>query len=145
MSDPAKRQSPIPRATGSESRPVELCLSHSQEQLWFLNQLLPSSSAYNVAVRLDVPGGLNRDVLQRSLQAIVTRHEVLRTAFHSVQGAPHAVLAPSAFDLPFDLVGSDAEMASAALREASVPFDIGAGPLLRARLLGSAISDTCWC
>ena len=136
MSDPAKRQSPIPRATGSESRPVELCLSHSQEQLWFLNQLLPSSSAYNVAVRLDVPGGLNRDVLQRSLQAIVTRHEVLRTAFHSVQGAPHAVLAPSAFDLPFDLVGSDAEMASAALREASVPFDIGAGPLLRARLFG---------
>lgn len=136
LSDPTRRQCPIPRATRSQSSPGELWLSHSQEQLWFLNQLLPSSSAYNVAVRLDIPGGLNRDVLQRSLQAVVNRHEVLRTTFHSAQGVPHAVLASHTFELPFDQVDSDEEMTSAALREANVPFDIGVGPLLRARLFG---------
>ncbi len=132
-SDPDKRPSAIPRA----DRDGELVLSHAQEQLWFLNQLLPSSSAYNVAIRVDIRGALNRDVLQRSIEAVMTRHQVLRTTFRSGQGVPHAVL--TAFEplkLPFDQIGSEADVAAAALHEASLPFDIGVGPLLRARLFG---------
>ncbi len=100
--DPVKWQSAIPRA----GRDGELALSHAQEQLWFLNQLLPSSSAYNVAIRVDIRGALNRDVLQRSIEAVVARHEVLRTTFRSEQGVPHAVLtAPEQLKLPFDQIG----------------------------------------
>ena len=73
----------------------------------------------------------------RSLDAVVARHEVLRTTFRSVQGVPQAVLvAPQPFELPFERVGTEADVAAAAAREAAVPFDIGVGPLLRARLLG---------
>ena len=136
-SDPAKRHSPIPRMARPPSLPGEVPLSHAQEQLWFLNQLLPSSSAYNVAIRLDIRGALDRDVLQRSFDAVVAKQEVLRTTFHSVQGAPQAVLGPAApFKLPFELLDADADVIPAALREASIPFDIAVGPLLRARLFG---------
>ncbi len=136
-SDPAKRQSPIPRVARPPSLPGEVPLSHAQEQLWFLNQLLPSSSAYNVAIRLDIRGALDRDVLQRSFDAVVARHEVLRTTFGSVQGAPQAVLGPPRpFELPFEQLETDADVTPAALREASIPFDIAVGPLLRARLFG---------
>lgn len=130
LSDPAKRQTPIPLVARDGHLPV----SHAQEQLWFLNQLLPSSSAYNVAVRIDIRGALDRDVLQRSLEAVVARHEVLRMAFRSVDGLPQAVLEPKAFELPFEHVNTGAELADAALQEARVPFDICVGPLLRARL-----------
>jgi amino acid adenylation domain-containing protein len=129
----AKRQIAIPRL----ARDGELPLSHAQEQLWFLHQLLPSSSAYNVAARVDFPGPVDRDLLQQSLDAVVARHEVLRTTFRSVRGVPQAVLvAPQQFELPFERVGTEADVAAVAAREAAVPFDIAVGPLLRARLLG---------
>ena len=131
-SDPGKRQIPIPCVARDDHLPV----SHAQEQLWFLNQLLPSSSAYNVAVRVDIRGALDRDVLLRSLEAVQARHEVLRTAFRSVDGLPQAVLAPKPFEMPFEHISSEAELAEAALHEARVPFDICVGPLLRARLFG---------
>ena len=135
--DPAKRQLPIARV----DRDAALPISHAQEQLWFLNQLLPSSSAYNVAVRVDIPGSVNPEVLRRSLEAVVGRHEVLRTTFRSAQGAPQVVPAPARqFELPFVQLAAgpdeDAAVTEAALREATTPFDIGAGPLLRARLFG---------
>ncbi len=135
--DPAKRQSPIARV----DRGAVLPISHAQEQLWFLNQLLPSSSAYNVAARVDIPGPVNPDVLRRSLEAVVNRHEVLRTTFRSEQGAPQVVPAPARpFELPFVQLAvepdEDAAVTQAAEREAAAPFDIGTGPLLRARLFG---------
>ena len=131
-SDKEKRQIAIPRA----ARDGELPLSHAQEQLWFLHELLPSSSAYNVAARIDIPGPVDRHVLQRSFDAVMARHEVLRTTFRSVEGVPQAVLGtPQPFELPFEQV-CDADVAAVAEREAAVPFDIAVGPLLRARLLG---------
>ena len=77
----AKRPVAIPRM----ARDGELPLSHAQEQLWFLHELLPSSSAYNVAARIDIPGPVNHDVLQRSFDAVMARHEVLRTTCRSVR------------------------------------------------------------
>ena len=102
--------------------------------MWFLHELLPSSSAYNVAARIDIPGPVDHDVLQRSFDAVMARHEALRTTFRSVEGVPQAVLgSPQPFELPFDRV-READVAAVAEREAAVPFDIAAGPLLRARL-----------
>ena len=128
-----RAQLAIPRV----SRDGELPLSHAEEQLWFLNQLLPSSSAYNVAARVDIPGPVDREVLQRSLDAVVARHEVLGTTFRSVRGVPQAVIGPpQPFELPFEQMPTEADVTAAAATEAAVPFDIGVGPLLRARLFG---------
>jgi amino acid adenylation domain-containing protein len=130
-SDQAMRQLAIPRAV----RDGELPLSHAQEQLWFLHELLPSSSAYHVSARIDIPGPVDRQVLQRSFDAVMARHEVLRTTCRSVEGVPQAVLAtPQPFELPFERV-SEADVAVVAEGEAAVPFDLAVGPLLRARLL----------
>jgi len=127
----ARRSAPIPRV----ARDGDLPLSHAQEQLWFLNQLLPSSSAYNVAARLSIEGQVDRDLLRRSLAAVVDRHEVLRTKFVNVQGVPRAVQQSApVVDVPLERLHSAAEIDGTALREACIPFDIAEGPLLRARL-----------
>ncbi|ETW23727.1 non-ribosomal peptide synthetase [Mycobacterium gastri] len=118
-------------------RDGELPLSHAEEQLWFLNQLLPSSSAYNVAARVNIPGPVNRDVLRRSLDAVIAHHEVLHTTFRSARGVPQAVVgAPQPVGLRFEQMSTEAEITAAAAAEAAIPFDIGVGPLLRARLFG---------
>ncbi len=115
----------------------ELPISHAQEQLWFLAELLPSSRAYNVAVCVDVAGTVNRDVLRRSLEAVVNRHEALRTGFAADHGIPGATaLTPDPFELPFEELGPDGDIDAAGRREADKGFDLGSGPLLRARLFG---------
>ena len=59
-------------------------LSFAQQRLWFLHQLAPHSAFYNVACAFRLYGLLNIAVLQRVLDAIVARHEVLRTTFPAV-------------------------------------------------------------
>src|SRR5271155_334648 len=61
-------------------------LSFAQQRLWFLDQLYPGSSLYNFPVAFRVTGILHPEALERSLSAIVARHEVLRTCFISVEG-----------------------------------------------------------
>jgi amino acid adenylation domain-containing protein len=136
--DPAQRCPPIPRTP----REGALALSHAQEQLWFLHELVPSSSAYNVAVQVHIRGPLDAALLGRSFEAIVARHEVLRTTFRSEGGVPQAVVAPArAFELPVHDVSDEAEVGAWALREANATFDIATGPLLRARLLRRGPAD----
>ena len=65
----------IPRRANRNSAP----LSFAQQRLWFLNQLEPESSAYNEAKALQLEGTLDVDALKQALNAIVDRHEVLRT------------------------------------------------------------------
>ena len=65
----------IPRRADKNYAP----LSFAQQRLWFLNQLEPESFAYNETSALRLEGHLDVDVLQRALNAIVERHEVLRT------------------------------------------------------------------
>ncbi len=131
-SDQSDQEFAISRA----DRDGDLPLSHAQEQLWFLHQLLPSSSAYNVAARVDIAGSVSPVVLQHSLEAIVTRHEALRTTFRNVQGVARAVLAArQPFEVSVEHVNTATEINAAAEREANAPFDIAVGPLLRARLL----------
>src|SRR5678816_4389663 len=65
----------ISRRTVVEHAP----LSFSQQRLWFLDQLEPGNSVYNIAVPLKLTGRLKVDVLQRSFDEVVRRHEILRT------------------------------------------------------------------
>jgi amino acid adenylation domain-containing protein len=117
-------------------------LSFGQEQLWFLDQLSPGESTYNVPVLFRLVGALDVEVLRQSLTVVVARHDVLRTRFGSVDGEPFQSIASAwQVDLPVeDLTALPAEKRwaaadRAAAREAERPFDLTRGPLFRSRLL----------
>src|ERR1700742_2940315 len=76
--------------------PRQFPLSFAQERLWFLAQLEPNSSVYNILPALRLKGRVNRDSLERSLTEIVQRHETLRTTFREVNGQVVQVIAPAA-------------------------------------------------
>jgi amino acid adenylation domain-containing protein len=125
-----------------------LPLSFAQERLWFIDRLDPGSAVYNVPVAWRLGGSLDEAALERALGEIVRRHESLRTVFREVDGAPVQVIAPfGGFALPMeDLSGlSEADREAAlgrlAAEEALQPFDLAAGPLIRAALLRLGAED----
>ncbi|NLG48893.1 MAG: AMP-binding protein, partial [Chloroflexi bacterium] len=120
----------------------ELPLSFAQQRLWFLDQLEPGNLFYNIPLAVRLKGALDADALRRALNEIVRRHEALRTTFAAVDGRPVQVIAPElSIPLPVeDLRGltpekREAEALRLATEDAQTPFDLGGGPLLRARLL----------
>ncbi len=123
------------------AHPSELPLSFAQQRLWFLHQLDPDSSAYNLAITLRVTGALNLAALHHSLDQVIRRHQVLRTSFSTVEGRPVQVIEkPSSFRLPLiDLqtlppFQRDAAVRQLARDETQRPFDLARGPLVRACL-----------
>ena len=69
--------------------------SFAQQRLWFLDQLQPDRSLYNVQGSMPFVPPLDVDALERSLNEIVRRHEALRTTFATVDGQPVQVIAPA--------------------------------------------------
>ena len=117
-------------------------LSFGQERLWFLHRLDPASAAYNIPGAVRLRGVLDQGALQRALDAVVARHDTLRTVFPADGGAPQRRVEPAeGVDLArADLGGDDRETArqraeARARDEATRPFDLEAGPLFRALLL----------
>lgn len=105
--------------------------SFSQELLWHLDRAMPGQYAYNVSRALRLSGTLDDAVLQRAVDALVARHEVLRTTFGSVEGevvqlvAPPAPVAIEAVDLrAADTLGSVAALEHAIAERARRPFDL---------------------
>ena len=149
------RETPSPVAPPIEpgARPERhsgggLPLSFAQERLWFLDRLVPSSSAYNLPSALRLTGRLDAGALERSLRRIVRRHEVLRTRFPSTGGKPHQEISPRpGLNLAIVDLGrlrsshrwAVARMLAAA--EALRPFDLARGPLLRTTLLRLAAAE----
>ncbi len=70
-------------------------LSFAQQRLWFLDQLEPNSPMYNMPVPVRVRGRLDFGALERSVNAIVARHEVLRTRFVAFEGEPVQEVMPA--------------------------------------------------
>ncbi|MGW4293409.1 amino acid adenylation domain-containing protein [Micromonospora chersina] len=107
-------------------------MSFAQHRMWFLDRLAGGGTAYVTTPMWRVEGPLDRDRLQRALDAVVARHDALRTTFVERDGVPRAVLAPHV-DAAVDWreAGSAAEVARAAEVEAARPFDLATGPLFR--------------
>src|SRR6266852_3616659 len=63
-------------------------LSFGEQQMWFLDQLTPGTSTYNIPDAVQVTGPLNIEALEKAFRSVVARHEVLRTRFGSVDGNP---------------------------------------------------------
>jgi len=136
----AGQETPAPLAP--RERPDPLPLSFAQQRLWFEDQREPGSALYNMPAFLVLRGRLDAAALEGALTALVRRHEVLRTTFPDTRGRPRQAIAPpSPFRLPqVDLTALPLERREdEALRqgeaEARRPFDLAAGPLLRAFLL----------
>jgi amino acid adenylation domain-containing protein len=119
-----------------------LPLSFSQQRLWFLYQLEPSTSAYNIPTAVRLSGSLNDTALRRTLNEIVRRHEILRTHYGMVDGQPAQFVEPPV-DLKLDLTDlselsaseRESRMLRLAAEEARKPFDLTRGPLLRTSLV----------
>ncbi|MEW5930904.1 MAG: amino acid adenylation domain-containing protein, partial [Gemmatimonadota bacterium] len=138
------------RSTGATPAPpivpVErtgpLPLSFAQQRLWLVDRIEPDSAAYNMPFPLRLRGGLDLRVLRASLDALVRRHEPLRTVFPEEGGRPvQVVRPPRPVPLPMvDLRGLPGEARQAEAKrlsgaEAVRPFDLAAGPLLRGTLV----------
>ncbi|HEV2707133.1 MAG TPA: condensation domain-containing protein [Pyrinomonadaceae bacterium] len=128
----------IARRTGNAPAP----LSFAQQRLWFLDQLDPNNSAYNIARAIRLTGPLDRDALERTINEIVRRHEALRTSFQTVNGEAVQVIAPTqrvalkVTHLPErSREELEAEARRLAIEHARQPFNLSTGPLLRVGLL----------
>ena len=142
-----------------------LPLSFAQARLWFLNQLDSETATYNLPETLHLTGFLNIAALEMALLEIRQRHEALRTTFQMVNGSPVQRVGgvgsvgsvgreditpqsphpshtpPSLFSLPIidlqhlPLEEQSIEVKRLANQEASRPFNLSNGPLLRVTLL----------
>ncbi|MCV3211987.1 amino acid adenylation domain-containing protein [Plectonema radiosum NIES-515] len=117
-------------------------LSFAQERLWFLYQLDPKNTSYNISSALQLDGQLNIAALERAIQEIQQRHEVLRTTFKVIDGVPFQVIAFAAtLSLPIlklDQMAPEEQFAWVECQiteEARKPFDLSTDSLLRVNLL----------
>ncbi|HKV12249.1 MAG TPA: amino acid adenylation domain-containing protein, partial [Thermoanaerobaculia bacterium] len=133
--------SPVPPLTRYPGRD-EAPLSFAQQRLWFLDQLDPGSSAYNIFQALRLEGDLDEAAFEAALREVVRRQESLRTRFVAQGGQAVQRIDPvPAFVAPV----ADFSALPAGLREregerivrevALSPFDLERGPVLRACLL----------
>jgi amino acid adenylation domain-containing protein len=129
-------------------RPEAVPLSYAQQRLWFLDQLEPESTAYLVPRALRLLGELNVNALDQSLQALISRHENLRTTFALREGQPVQIIHPAGhFSLPvIDLQRLPQEQREEVIRslivqEAQRPCNLAQGPLLRIFLLRSGAQE----
>ena len=122
-------------------RTQRLPLSFAQQRLWFLAQLEGGSEAYHIPFGIRLRGRLDQPALSYALNRIIARHEVLRTAFAVIDGEPEQYIAPP--EIGFALGEHDLRDRPDAVQqlidqEASAPFDLERGPLIRGRLIALA-------
>ncbi|AZE79762.1 non-ribosomal peptide synthetase [Pseudomonas synxantha] len=122
------------------SQPVPL--SYSQQRMWFLWQMEPDSPAYNVGGMARLRGVLDVQRFEAALQALIMRHETLRTTFPSVDGVAYQKVSPQTavrMDWQDFSALSETErqqrLQQLADQEAHTPFNLETGPLLRACLV----------
>ena len=142
QADAAAPQAAVISAPKAQPRPSLLPLSFSQQRLWFIEQLTPGTTLFNIPFALHLKGELNVEALHASLNDLLVRHEILRTGIRSTDGVPSQHISESLnIALPFDDLSGLAATAREgaqfnALQETfEQPFDLTSPPLLRARLL----------
>ncbi|KAF9959374.1 hypothetical protein BGZ70_008863, partial [Mortierella alpina] len=119
--------------------PLEV--SFAQQRLWFLAQMEGVSDIYHVPVTLRLRGTLNQGALEKALDSLFARHEALRTIFVPVNGQPKVQLLSADDGIPFvlynlqDVQDKETMAKQLAAQEATAPFNMGKGPLVRAKLI----------
>lgn len=124
-------------------------LSYAQQRLWFIDQLEETTPQYNMPTALKFTGRLNEKAMQKSLNALMERHAVLRTVYIKEDDRPFQVInEPSEVNVTridlSHLKGEELEQNVKYLskQEANTPFDLSSDPMLRVTLLSLA-PDQC--
>ncbi len=122
-------------------RSAPIPLSFAQERLWIVERLDPDNTTYHVPLLFDIRGAVHAERLRRALDAVVARHEALRTAFTVVDDSPRQTILPIG-SVPFQIINLDSEdgdpassarnFLSGAAREI---ISLEQGPMLKAALL----------
>ncbi|WP_157251540.1 non-ribosomal peptide synthetase/type I polyketide synthase [Nonomuraea typhae] len=110
------------KAPAASPRPDRLPLSFGQLRSWYLDRMAPGAAHYLIPLAFRIDGPLDRLALERALNALVARHESLRTTFAADEDGPRQVVAGTV----------TIELADA---PDTTPMDLTAGPLIRAHLL----------
>jgi hypothetical protein len=117
-------------------------LSFSQQRLWFLDQLAPGNTYYNIHLPIPINAAVDVPLLERALNELVRRHEVLRTTFAAEDGQPRQLVRRElTLSLPLvdlahlPLNERETEAGRFSVEAFQQPFDLAAGPLLRVMLL----------
>ncbi|WP_336779439.1 amino acid adenylation domain-containing protein [Paenibacillus illinoisensis] len=132
---------PIHRLT-SKQKDTLIPMSFVQQRMWLLYQFDPSNPVYNVPYAYRIHGKFSLEGLEHALNAVVKRHEVLRTVFHVKHGEAWQLILPELIvDVPVvnveDYSGQQQinEIDQIMHKVAKQPFELEKGPLLRAVLI----------
>ena len=125
-------------ALQASTRPQILPMSFAQQRLWFLGQLEGPSATYNIPTAVRLTGTLDTEALHTALHDVITRHEVLRTVFTTMDGQPvQQILAadtePTRVALPVVKV-TEQDLPRALTQAAGYTFDLSSEAPLRAWL-----------
>ncbi|UAA39459.1 amino acid adenylation domain-containing protein [Paraneptunicella aestuarii] len=128
----------------ADGRPIaSFPLSFAQERLWFIEQMEPDNTSYNLPGAVTISGDLNTEHLEQAFNLLIERHENLRTIFINEEGQGRQVILPS---MDFKLKRIDLsqieneatlheQLQQLGQEEAATPFDLTKGPLLRGKLV----------
>jgi hypothetical protein len=120
---------PIPKAGEKSLYPV----SPSQKGMFLVQHMNPESCVYNLSQLFELSGGPDVEKLNRVLDQLIRRHEILRTIFVLEEGQPmQRILPPEPFDIPVHRVESG--LLQEALQAFDKPFNLAEAPLMRVGL-----------
>ncbi|MBE8597834.1 non-ribosomal peptide synthase/polyketide synthase [Xenorhabdus sp. BG5] len=129
------------------SRGDQLPLSFAQQRLWFLAQFEGISEIYHIPIALRLHGQLDVTAWQQALDALLARHEALRSVFITIDGQPQVKLLPAESGLPmkrYDLrkvADMHEQLEHLCVQETEASFDLTEGPLIRANLIQLTDND----
>jgi iturin family lipopeptide synthetase A len=117
-------------------------LSYAQRRLWIMDQMEEDLYAYNVIVGWVIDGEFDKDACEKTLEAMIRRHEILRTTYKEIDGEPRQIVHEFE-DYNFKLIyndisfegGQDEIINDLVKKLSKLKFDLENGPLIRAVLV----------
>src|SRR6185369_11001190 len=148
LAEQASSQTPTATARQTAAPAViqstEYPLSAGQQALWFLAQLSPESTAYNIARALRIKSALDVSAFERALQTLIARHASLRTLFSAANGRPiQRVQSQSepGFEEEDATNWDESYLQERLVEKAHTHFDLRHGPLLRLHLFKRSVRE----
>jgi amino acid adenylation domain-containing protein/non-ribosomal peptide synthase protein (TIGR01720 family) len=138
-----KGKSEVSFDSSIEKRPSDFAqLSPTQMRLWYLYEMDPNSPEYNYSTAVRLTGKLDLHVLQKCINEIIRRHEILRTSIIEINNQPNLLISPEC-NLPFQLHDlsqlpkpkQEEKLRQILLEDEKKPFNLSTGPVLRVSLL----------
>lgn len=118
-------------------------LSFAQQRIWFQQQAVPTSPVFNAYRSWRLLGPLDVRALEKAIEGIVVRHEILRSLIEIVDGKPTLRVVPH-LNIPLsvtelhrlsNITEREKKSEELAMTDAKIPFDLANGPLFRPQLL----------